>query len=257
MIADLPQPKKQAIWDEVAERLEPVQAQMADALADRATTETDLRNLQRELNSRMVHAVNEAINGNVQEDEAAAFMAILQDKLLPELIRHYSGQMQVKVGQPLQGDAVQFINGRADATRKALEGLKPTRDEAAKQLAKLRGELDAALKATDTAQDALARNADGKRSDEITTLLTTATTKLASALTAGTELDRSIDAVTSGAGSTPGTEPFVARLADVKAKLGDALKQIGRATDAVAKRDVVDASKALTALSLEARTLNA
>lgn len=255
MVANLPQKKKDQVWDEIAEKLDPTLKQMADALADRATTESDLRNLQSELNREMITAVNEAINGNAQEDEAASFMAIVQDKLLPELIRYYGQNMQSKVSQPLHGDVEKFINEFTASTKKTFDDVKAAREEAGKQLAKFRDELDNALKSTDAAQDALARNADGKRAGEIKKLIDAAGVNVTNATAAGESLDKAITAIATGVGQTQGTDQFADRLMAVKEKLADAVKGIALAKEALARSNAADASKALTALSLDARKI--
>ncbi|HEV7300483.1 MAG TPA: sugar-binding protein [Tepidisphaeraceae bacterium] len=255
MVAALPQPKKDDVWNEIAPKLDPVQSQMADALADRATTETDLRNLQRELSGQMIDAVNGALNGNASETEAAAFMTLARERLLPELVRHYSNGMQDKVARPLQGDAKNFIETEANATKTTIDGLKAARDDAGKRLTAIRENLDAAQKATDIAHDAIARNADGKRNDEIAKLLANATEKLASATAAGDEFNKLIDSIIKTASSTTGAESFADRLTEAKTRTNSVLASAKPTADALARQDTTAAVKELTAAALAARTL--
>ena len=137
--------------------MQPAEQQLAEALGDRSMTEQDLRNLQADVDRQLVEAVNDTLNVDVGREEAEAFLAAVESRVVPELVAHYKGQLVPKVAQPVRAAADAFVKATGADASAALGAADAGRRAVADALKRLGDESDAAGGEVDQAQSLAAR----------------------------------------------------------------------------------------------------
>jgi len=253
LTAELPQPDKEKTWKAVEPAVKPAEHQLAEALGDRSMTEQDLRNLQANVDRELVQAVNDTLSVDAGREEAEAFLASVEARVVPELVAHYKGEIVSKVAQPVKAAADSFVKEQgtdASAATGGADGLHAISD----LLRHIADESDAAGGEVDQAQSLPTRRPPAA-DDEVRQHITAATSHLAAVSTAGEEAASRIAALVERAKPVTGGAEMANRLGAVVDSVTRVRDTVKTASAALAANDSANAARQLTALALAQRKL--
>jgi hypothetical protein len=117
---ELPAKQKDKVWEKVSAKISSATEAFATALADRTHTEQDLQNIQAELNRGLVAETDAELTISATQMLADDFVASVQRNLVPEAVKHYSGQVEQRVGNRLRSEADRFINSTRTHTQQEM-----------------------------------------------------------------------------------------------------------------------------------------
>jgi hypothetical protein len=242
LVGDLPAKQKESVWDKVSQKLAPVEDQLAKALADQRASQQDLDNAQADLNRRLVETTSAEVTASAGQAEADAFLANVQNAVLPEMVRFYSEKLGDHVGQPLHAQAEVYVNAASQGSQTSIVGLDAQRKAAGDALATLSREMDAA-----------GNDADAGGKDRLASAAQHISACAAAADTVDTTLAKMADAIKSPAGGSA----FADKIAAVRSSLVDARRSLKQASDALAAGNTDALGNALTAGALMEERLGA
>ena len=126
LVNGLTTPQQEELWKGVVDSLhDPIDA-LAKAMGDSATTEQDLRNLQADLNRKLVENTHTQLAAKLGKWTQDDIVAQVQKKLVPLLDAHYHGELDTRAGKTLRESAGQYLKANApkgsspDAARQVL-----------------------------------------------------------------------------------------------------------------------------------------
>jgi hypothetical protein len=242
LVGDLPAKQKESVWDKVSQKLAPVEDQLAKALADQRASQQDLDNAQADLNRKLVETTSVEVTASAGQAEADAFLANVQNAVLPEMVRFYSEKLSDHVGQPLHAQADGYVNAASQNSQSSIGGLDAQRTAAGDALAAVSREMDAA-----------ANDADAGGKDH----LASAAKHVASCAAAADTVDATLAKMADAIKSATGGSAYADKIAAVQTSLVDTRQSLKAASDALAAGDADALGKAMTAGSLMEERLGA
>ena len=126
LVRGLTTPQQEELWKDVVDSLhDPIDA-LAKSMGDSATTEQDLRNLQADLNRKLVENTHTQLAAKLGKWTQDAILVQVGKKLVPLLQTHYRQQLDTRAGKTLRDSASEFLKSSTpkgspqDAARQAV-----------------------------------------------------------------------------------------------------------------------------------------
>ncbi len=255
LTGDLAQSDKDKTWTAVEPKLQPAEQQLAQALDDRSMTDQDLRNLQANVDRELVESVNDSLTVDAGREEAEAFLAGVESRVVPELVAHYKSELVPKVAEPVRAAADVFVKAQGADASAALGGTDAGRHDVIEALKRLSDETDAAGADADQAQSLSTRNPPAL-DEEVKQHCEAAGAHLSAAGAAAESAAAGLSKLIERAKPVTGGADITRRLGAASDSLAQARQTLTAAGAALSANDRAGAARQITALLLALRKLN-